>query len=314
MSLEQLWEAYREHGYRADQPVGTDPLDLFYAALLAFGHQDVARAADLASRAAAGAPDERVFTEAAAYLGRVASQGKHNVYVSGEAFAAFIGGGGNIPLYAATSAALHAAYGEYERLDVLDIGAGNGHALIPALTPNIDRLGVVEPSAALLAELRERLEASGRPIEAFAVTAQEFARQESSSWTIIQATYSLHSIPPEERPELLRRLRDLGQRLLIVEFDVPEFASMYDPARVRDILGRYQRGLAEYADDGGLVAQGFLMPVLMGYFDQTAARTTYEQPIAVWAELVRAAGFATVEVRPLYDYWWATACLVSGSD
>jgi len=89
---------------------------------------------------------------------------------------------------------------------------------------------------------------------------------------------------------------------------------MYDPARVRDILGRYQRGLAEYADDGGLVAQGFLMPVLMGYFDQTAARTTYEQPIVEWAELVRAAGFAAVEVRPLYDYWWATACLVSGSD
>ncbi|KPL79816.1 hypothetical protein SE18_26015, partial [Herpetosiphon geysericola] len=137
--------------------------------------------------------------------------------------------------------------------------------------------------------------------------------QESGGWTIIQATYSLHSIPPEERPGLLRRLRDLGQRLLIVEFDVPEFAAMYDPTRVRDILGRYQRGLAEYADDGGLVAQGFLMPVLFGYFDQTAARTTYEQPIAAWAEVVRAAGFATVDVRPIYDYWWATAWLVSGS-
>ncbi|WP_054536985.1 class I SAM-dependent methyltransferase [Herpetosiphon geysericola] len=276
MSLAQLWDAYQEHGYRADQPIGTDPLDQFYGALLAFGHQDLARAAELARQAAAGDPDDRVFTEAAAYLGRVAHQGKHHVYVSGDAFAAFIGGGGNVPLYAATSAALRAAYAEHERLDVLDIGVGNGHALLPALTPTIDRLGVVEPSAALLADLRERLEAIGRPIDAFAGTAQEFAHHDNGGWTIIQATYSLHSIPPEERPGLLRRLRDLGQRLLIVEFDVPEFATMYDPARVRDIVGRYQRGLAEYTDDGGLVAQGFLMPVLLGYFDQTAARTTYE--------------------------------------
>ncbi|MFD3166738.1 class I SAM-dependent methyltransferase [Herpetosiphon sp. NSE202] len=313
MSLEQLWDEYREHGYRADQPIGVEPLDQFYAALLAFGHQDLARAAELARQAAMSAPDDRVFTEAATYLDRVASQGKHNVYVSGDAFAAFIGGGGNVPLYVATSAALRAAYDEYEQLDVVDIGTGNGHALLPALTPTINRLGVVEPSAALLTELRARLDASGRSSEAFAGTAQEFARQESGGWTIIQATYSLHSIPPEERPELLHRLRDLGQRLVIVEFDVPEFAAMYDPARVRDILGRYQRGLAEYTDDGGLVAQGFLMPVLLGYFDQTAARTTYEQPIAAWAEQVRAAGFTAVDVRPIYDYWWATAWLVSGS-
>lgn len=313
MSLEQLWQSFQANGYRADQLVGPDPTDLFYAALLAFGHQDLARAAELAGRAAAGAPDERVFGEAAAYLGRVAGAGKPNVYVSGAAFAAFIGGGGNVPLYAATSAALRAEYGQHERLDVLDIGAGNGHALLPALTANIARLGVVEPSAALLAELRQRLEAAGRTCAAFAGTAQEFAAQDGGGWTVIQATYSLHSIPPEQRPGLLRRLRDLGQRLLIVEFDVPEFAAMYDPARVRDILGRYRRGLAEYAGDGGLVAQGFLMPVLLGYFDQTAARTTYEQPIAAWAEQVRAAGFAAVEVRPLYDYWWAPACLVAGS-
>ncbi|MBM7846751.1 class I SAM-dependent methyltransferase [Herpetosiphon giganteus] len=313
MSLEQLWDLYQEHGYRVDQPIGANPLDQFYAALLAFGHQDLARAAELAIQAATGDPDDRVFTEAAAYLSRVAGQGKHNVYVSGDAFAAFIGGGGNVPLYAATSAALRAAYSEYERLDVLDIGTGNGHALLPALTPTINRLGVVEPSAALLAELHARLDGSGRSREAFAGTAQEFAHHDNGGWTIIQATYSLHSIPPDERPGLLRRLRDLGQRLLIVEFDVPEFAAMYDPARVRDIVGRYQRGLAEYTDDGGLVAQGFLMPVLLGYFDQTAARTTYEQPIAAWADLVRAAGFTAVEVRPLYDYWWATACLVTGS-
>ena len=310
MRLEQLWADYQAHGYNADRAVSSDPLDLFYAALLAFGHQDFARAADLAGLAAAGAPAERVFAQAAAYLERVAGAGKQNVYISSDAFAAFIGGGGNVPLYAATVAALREVYGAYDRLNLLDIGAGNGHALLPALTPNVGHLDIVEPSAALLAELRQRLDARGLAYGSFAGSIQEFMRQSDGRWTVIQATYSLHSIAPAERPELFGWLRSRGERLLIVEFDVLEFAAMYDPARVRDILARYRRGLAEYTDDGDLVSQGFLMPVLFGYFDQTAARTTYEQPIAAWAEQLRAAGFASVESRPLYDYWWAEACLI----
>jgi hypothetical protein len=68
--------------------------------------------------------------------------------------------------------------------------------------------------------------------------------------------------------------------------------------------------LAEYAGDGGLVAHGFLMPVLFGYFDQTAARTNYEQPIGAWVDQLRAAGFANIDTEPLYPYWWASAYLI----
>jgi hypothetical protein len=79
---------------------------------------------------------------------------------------------------------------------------------------------------------------------------------------------------------------------------------------VRYVVDRYETGLSEYAGDGGLVAQGFLMPVMFGYFDRTSARTTYEQPIEAWEKELRDAGFETVEKRLLDDYWWASACLL----
>ena len=110
---------------------------------------------------------------------------------------------------------------------------------------------------------------------------------------------------------LLAWLRGRCRRLLIAEFDVPDFAEQFAPARATYVSGRFAQGLTEYEDDGGLVAQGFLMPVMFGYFDRTAARTNYEQPMAAWAGQLRAAGFAHVTTQPLYPYWWAPACLLS---
>jgi hypothetical protein len=85
---------------------------------------------------------------------------------------------------------------------------------------------------------------------------------------------------------------------------------MYAPERAEYVVAHYEQGLAEYAGDGGLVAQSFLMPVLFGYFDQTAARTNYEQPIAEWVSQLRTAGFANTTTEPIYDYWWAPAYLI----
>ncbi|WP_437913789.1 hypothetical protein WME73_46380 [Sorangium sp. So ce302] len=45
------------------------------------------------------------------------------------------------------------------------------------------------------------------------------------------------------------------------------------------------------------VAQGFLMPVLFGYVDRGATRTTFEHPIDDWAALLHEAGFARVDRR-----------------
>src|SRR5690242_4340618 len=146
MTLTQLHERYCAGGYTAVLATPTDSAEeLFYLALLAFGENDLAQAAELAGQASAREPANLVYTAAATYLARAAQFGKQSVYLSPEAFSAFIRGGGNVPLYQATSTALQQAYAEATSL--LDIGVGDGLALLPALTPSITRLDLIEPSA-----------------------------------------------------------------------------------------------------------------------------------------------------------------------
>jgi hypothetical protein len=85
---------------------------------------------------------------------------------------------------------------------------------------------------------------------------------------------------------------------------------MYGPDRVQYVIERYERGLAEYDGDGGVVAQGFLMPVMFGYFDRTAARTNWEGPIQGWENALHTAGFQTVRRHKLFAYFWADAYLL----
>jgi hypothetical protein len=281
------------------------------AAIHAFHTADYAAAAAHAAQAAGQAPS--LLTRAAAtYLARVAAGGPASVYVTGDAFSAFVRNGGNVPLYERTSTALREEYAAYERLSLLDIGVGDGLALLPALTPAVQRLDLVEPAAALLAQTCAALDARGTAYNAHARSIQTFAAAATDRWDIAQATFSLQSLPPVERAETLHWLRDHAGTLLIVEFDVPPAVAQLDPAWVAHVLARYELGLAEYTDDGGLVAQGFLMPVLFGYFDRTAARINYEQPIAAWIADLQAAGFATIAQRPIYPYWWAPAVLLKG--
>lgn len=311
MALESLWELYRDAGYAAVRGAPrADALDHFYLALLAYSEEDFAQAAASARAATGQQPSSDLYAQAARYLARVQTEGKAAVYVDGEAFAAFTRGGSNVELYAQASQALHDVYEEYESLRLLDIGVGDGLALLQALTQNITRLDLVEPSEAMLAQTTRQLDAWHVPYRAHAMTIQEFMKANGATWDVIQATWSLQSVPPADRPGVFAWLRSHGARVLIAEFDVPEFSALYEPARVRHILNRYDEGLAEYTGDGGLVAQGFLMPVLFGYFDRSAARTNYEGPIGAWAEALHAAGFDEVETRALYPYWWADAYLI----
>jgi hypothetical protein len=281
----------------------------FAQALRAFGDGDYAAAAGLARGAAAEQPDSLVYPAATAYLERVIARGKAGVYATGEAFAAFIRGGGNLPLYASTSAALREAYSEYSHVGILDIGVGDGMALLPALAPQVVRIDLVEPSAPMLAQTRAALDARGIAYSAFNGSIQQFA-DEGGLWELAQATFSLQSLGQLDRQIMLPWLRGHCARLLVAEFDVPDLSELYAPERMAHFTARYEQGLAEYADDGGLVAQGFLMPVFFGYFDRGAARTNYEQPIAAWEADLRAAGFFSIERRPIYDYWWAPAYLL----
>lgn len=289
---------------------GDPGLAAFAAAMQAFAAQDLESAAQHAERATEQAPASRVFREAARHLDRVRRDGKRNVYVAPDAFSAFIRGGGNRRLYVRTSAALRAVYGEHRAAALLDIGAGDGLALLPALTEHIASVTIVEPSAALLAISAPAVRARGVRCEAICATAQDLPRIAADRrWDLAQATFSLHCVPPADRPALWAALHRAAGRLLIVEFDVPRFEAALSPGYIRHVVARYERGLAEYEGDGGLVAQGFLLPVLCGYFDPTAAHSTYEQPIAGWIAELGAAGF-TALAHPLDDYWWATAQLI----
>ncbi len=314
MTLEDVWRAYRSDDLAAAaQMAPTEALGRFYLAVLAFAQQDFPGALAHAREAVQAAPQDLVFAQAVTYLQRVLSLGKQEVYVSGEGFAAFVRGGGNVPLYQATSAALQSVYGQYKTLDLLDVGVGDGLALLPALTACVRSLDILEPSGAMLAKASAALKERGVPHRAVEQTLQDFARQPARQWDVIQATYSLQSIPPQERTGLLRWLREHGRRLLVAEFDPPSFSDDLDADRVDYVVQAYRRGLAEYVHDRDLVAQGFLMPVMFGYFDPTAARTNYEQPIQTWITHLRAAGFAQVEQRLLYRYWWAPAYLLDAS-
>ncbi|MEU4674200.1 hypothetical protein AB0F91_41125 [Amycolatopsis sp. NPDC023774] len=75
-------------------------------------------------------------------------------------------------------------------------------------------------------------------------------------------------------------------------------------------MTRYERGVAEYGDQASLVAQGFLLPVLLGVA-AGAERTNWEQPALAWVAQLELAGFTDVVVEPLSDYWWSPAVLIT---
>lgn len=240
--------------------------------------------------------------------------GAASVYDQPAAFAAFIRGGGNVGLYAATTAALAGLYDRDRPASLLDVGCGDGAALLPALatarwTPA--GITVVEPSAALLDVTATALRATaGVSVLAAGTTVQRFLAADDRAFDLVQSTFALHTLPMPERTGVLRELRDRTGRLAVVEFDVPDLVPR-SPAYLTYLARTYERGLAEYDDDRDLVAQGFLMPVLVGQLAPGAVRATYEQPATAWRDQVTAAGFTDVVVEPLFDYWSAPAFLLT---
>jgi hypothetical protein len=256
----------------------------------------------------------------ASYLERVATQGATGVYASPEGFTAFIRGGGNRRLYRAVTAGLREIYGELPRPFALaDVGCGDGLALVPSVEGVGVGVGVgvdvdaaitaIEPSGALLAAAVRALEAAGARFESFEMSIEAFIAQHGERrFDLIQSTFALHNLPREPRREVLAWARGAAPALAIVEFDALPVDAR-DPAYIAHVLGRYRRGIAEY-DADELVVQGFLMPVMFGYFASGRARITYEQPAAAWDADLAAAGFGTVRSSVIDDYWWAPAVLL----
>jgi SAM-dependent methyltransferase len=239
-----------------------------------------------------------------------------SVYDRPAAFAAFIRGGGNVGLYQSTSAALAAEYAAHGVSALLDIGCGDGTALLPALDRRpVPRVDVVEPSVELLAVTARGLTArAGVTATTTGTTVQAFLRDlpPDRRWDLAQSTFALHALETTERTAVLAQLAGRVRRIAVVEFDVPDLPPR-GPAALAFLADTYERGLAEYTADRDLVAQGFLMPVLVGQLAPGATRSTWEQPAADWAAQLTAAGFSGVSVRPVFDYWSSPAFLVTAA-
>lgn len=245
---------------------------------------------------------------AGALLALTAEADERGAYDQPRAFETFIRAGGNPPLYSAVSGALARLYEQLGVRCLLDIGAGDGMALLPALgqtrrAPNT--VDVIEPSRQLLDTLRPRLP-EGR---AWQLTLQAFLAQLAPErrWDLAQSTFALQSIPPSERQVALRRLRGHVTRLAIVEFDVPVFANAGE--RFASLAARYELAAPAYGDDAPLVAGGFLAPMLLGQL-RAVTPSNWEQPVSAWQEELVRAGYRVASTSHVHDYSWAPAWLI----
>ncbi len=233
---------------------------------------------------------------------------RHEVYDQPAAFEAFINGGGNVELYRRTSATMASAY--VPGMSLLDIGCGNGRAVVPALQSAGSNLpaavDLVEPGAELLQHCVAAITTAALPIHVtgwqlgltdFLLTAPATQR-----WHLAESTFALQSIEPAERARALAALAPRVDRLIVIDFDMPDHRAG-STKQLRYLATRYEQGLAEYDDNRDLVAQGFLMPVLLGQLSTDTPRTNWEHPVEDWVDQITAAGFSDIQAQPLADYW-----------
>jgi hypothetical protein len=296
-----------------EQPIDDKVIDLDVKCLTAVADGRKDEAQDFADRAADSGSVLGVALST--YL---RSSHRHGVYDQPAAFEAFISGGGNIHLYGRASTVLAAAYPGVASL--LDIGCGNGRALVPALqmagSAAPGAVELVEPGADLLEHCVGSIQSAGLPVQItgwqMGLTAFLEAAPRAGRWQLAQSTFALQSIEPAERLLALRTLAPLVDRLIVIDFDVAAERPR-SRSHIRGLAARYERGLAEYDETRDLVAQGFLMPVLVGQLSPDIPRTNWEHTSAYWASHVADAGFGNIEVTALADYWSAPAFVLTAN-
>jgi len=257
------------------------------------------------------------------------------VYDDSKGFELFCDAGSNVPLYVQTSAALtdeiRACFSEGKPVSLLEVGVGAGRAFLPvaeALCRDSSVIGsavLVEPSPMLdtcKTLLTEKCgEAVMAKMECFKGTLKAFSETDKAKdgmWDVAEATYALQSIPREERKrETLPWLyQHVSKALLIVEFDVPSewAADPLAPASIVHVMQCYRDTLLTYTEEGGqrgIVARGFLIPVMYGYISRDSSKKTNEEiPIADWVDDLRESGFKDIHVRDLFNYEWSPARLI----
>lgn len=210
MSVERIWEAHRDGaGLGALRPLATTPEETFYLAMVAHCTGDMRGGAALAQQAAELDPEQAVYAETARYL---RADERRDVYGATAAFTALASGGDNVGLYRAVHRALRAQYATHRPGRLLDIGTGEGHSLLGALTGDVGHVDVVEPSAQRLAVVAADLARRGVPHRAYAMTAQRFAAgpeagPEAGPWDLVQETFALMILSRQDRAALFGWLR-----------------------------------------------------------------------------------------------------------
>lgn len=268
-------------------------------------------APDLVERAAAVAEDAPRSLVAPALASYLATARERGVYEEPSGFQAFIDHGGNPRLYASTHLELGRIHAEVRPKTVADIGCGDGRVTHAVLRDDVERVTLVEPSEALLAEATARLQ--GVALDPHPAPAGQFlaAAPPDVSWDLVQSTFALHTISRDERLGVLRDLAARTTRLAVVEFDLPEACCVgHDRSAEHAAYAaeKYELGFAEYASHPEVIT-GFLLPVLVGQFAPDTVRHTFEQPASAWVQDLEAAGFTMITTRPVDAHWWAPAVL-----
>lgn len=276
-------------------------------------------------------PLRHLFSRMVVFAEERAVHGDHaGVYEVGvDAFELFIRTGGNVGLYKSIGAALAGNWADFRNWSILDIGTGTGLGLLPAIeqTPAFRRpvsLDLLEPSESMLQLTLAALQArygSAAVCRPHITTLQQFIQsigQPPEVWTVCQSTFALHNLPRPKRREAFQWLASRCKRMMLVEFDVPlamsreSGADLLAPSRVALALQRFSKGVAEYmGEDDTRVIDGFLIPILLGYFSSSRS-STFEQPIDLWVSDLEEAGFTSVRKVMLFPYWSADAYLVVG--
>jgi SAM-dependent methyltransferase len=280
---------------------------------VAVGDNEVAALRALTTGDLAAARDELVGEPVrpllnAALRTYLAGDDNGEVYDQPAAFTAFIRGGGNVGLYEAVSSALAGLHERHEITSLLDIGCGDGKALVPALRGRTPSVTLVEPSQALLESAVAAL--VGVPVTTHNTDAGTFTEDLADRFDLAESTFALHALPHDDRTAVLTRLCGHVTHLAIAEFDVPDHPTG-STEHLTFLADTYEQGLAEYDADRDLVAQGSLMPVLTGQLAPGAHRSTWEQPATAWAAQLTKCGYTEVMIEPLYDYWSSPAFLVT---
>jgi hypothetical protein len=294
----------------------------FYDAICCYAEGDL----EAALAAAQSITSEgELYAQATRWLGKVVQGGEARAYLDADAFGAFIRGGGNVAMYAALEKMVAAAWEEHHPATILDIGPGDGQVIAGALRhvhlQPLPAFDLVEPAINLLPKALDRLSQHVPPLEAqgFNCTIQRFMDEAPTrtDWDLCQATWSLQNLSRAERAPLFRWLREHCTTFLVAEFDVgTEAYPLLSSERVRLIHDKYVAGVAEYTghvdpDLEERVKQGFLMPILFGYFRSDTSRSTCEQTIQQWSAEIEAGGFGAVRQELVYRYWWADAYLLT---